>query len=66
MYIYGRRLILIRFSNILITPNATMLHCILNFAIDNSIKTLDLKVQTCFKEIDMYIDVICHIVIYYI
>lgn len=38
----------------------------LNFATDNSIKTLDLKVQTCFKEIDMYIDVICHIVMYYI
>lgn len=38
----------------------------LNFAIDNSIKTLDLKVQTCFKEIDMYIDLICHIVMYYI
>ena len=38
----------------------------LNFVIDNFTKTLDLKVQICFKAIDMCIDVICHIVIYYI
>lgn len=38
----------------------------LNFVIDNFTKTLDLKVKICFKEIDMCIDVMRHIVIYYI